>query len=96
MKPRSYKKRKTSSKPKSMKRNSNKNVSRKRKIMKGGVCFNSPVDPSSISGSYSLNTYSSGDPSRDIIDSRQLHMLGGTKQVSRKNRTKRSNRRKTN
>ena len=94
MKPRSYKKRKSSSKPKSMKRNSKKNVSRKRKIMNGGVCFNSPVDPSSISGSYSLNTYSSGDPSRDIIDSRQL--IGGKKHISRKNRTKRSNRRKTN
>ena len=96
MKPRSYKKRKTSSKPKSVKRNNKKNVSHKRKIMRGGVSFNSSVEPSAVPGNYSLNTYSGGVPSRVFIDSRQVPMLGGKKQISRKNRTKRSNRRKTN
>lgn len=88
MKSRSYKKQKSSSKPKSIKRISKKNISRKRKIMKGGVCFNSPVEPSVVPGNYSLNTYSGGDPSRDIIDSRLLPIIGGKTKVSRKKRTK--------
>ena len=68
--------------------------------MRGGVSFNDSLTTSSLPNStyYSLNEYTGGDPSRDIISSRLLpNMAGGKnrKHVSRRNRTKRSRRRRT-
>jgi len=68
--------------------------------MRGGVSFNDSLATSSLPNStyYSLNEYTGGDPSRDIISSRLLpNMAGGKnrKHVSRRNRTKRSRRRRT-
>jgi len=68
--------------------------------MHGGVSFNDSLATSSLPNTayYSLNEYTGGDPSRDIISSRLLpNMAGGKnrKHVSRRNRTKRSRRRRT-
>lgn len=70
----------------------------RRRKMRGGVSFNDPVNFSNIPKAdyYPLNTYTGGDPQRDIIDSRLLPNMtsGGRKKVSRRNRTKRSRRRR--
>lgn len=78
-----------------------KHKTRRMRKMRGGVSFNDPLTTSSLPNStyYSLNEYTGGDPSRDIISSRLLpNMAGGKnrKHVSRRNRTKRSRRRRTN